>query len=779
MKNLRFKLQYFLIVLIVISSSSCRKQDDNFSPTVVSEKRSGKLTLTQGTSMKYSDLSVLSYVEQTELDNFGSFKLNALGAEKYQQLYFISKETKNTIYIGLYDPRTKKIMANDTSTVLSLLLYNPHLLETTQAQRQTYIELTKKNSRFSKLLSYFNESMKNDPENVFDIEKNPLLYQTAVQIMQETILTMQSGGAGSKSLLISDEGPTIEDATGANITFVNPRHVYYGAGIYQSDEKLKDVALVLRQEYIVSFNWDLNNLVGINVPARTNYALGDGQYRIYLTKGLKFTNFDWGNPEGRATIANTGKIIESIFDLILGEIKPPPLIKLPQYFHIKDYRVYQLGKDIYTGNVFGFISHFLGTIVDNGEGIALWIWQSAVDDAARNAAHLATQQVINILGNVSTAFKLLSFANGPGPLFWDAIFAPAELNYYITLKDGLITSTKENVPPSAKFVITPPAGIVTTDFLFDASGSSDDVDLTSQLKYRWDFESDGTWDTDWSSNLTVNHTYAIGASYSVTLAVLDNNGLTGTTSHYLNVGGGSGTANHVKLFMDSFPWKSDAMVRMLKGNGFAEGTGSKTYEIISSSSMSTVPLIPGTDLVIISNDQTQTFYNNYAASQVRFTSFVNNGGALFWEACDKGWNYGSMETAGLSLPGNIQANYLIDSYNYVADPNLPLVAGLPLKMDHNYASHEYFTSLPDGTTIYCTGTNKLPTLIEFNFGAGWIIMTGQPLEHQFDRIYGSPDMEILLPAIVSYFTGTKMKKAVVRSLETGPAQPSYIPLRDN
>jgi len=105
------------------------------------------------------------------------------------------------------------------------------------------------------------------------------------------------------------------------------------------------------------------------------------------------------------------------------------------------------------------------------------------------------------------------------------------------------------------------------------------------------------------------------------------------------------------------------------------------------------------------------------------------------------------------LPGNVQVEYSLDNYNYVVDGSLPLVHGLPNQMDHNYASHEYFTNLVEGTTHYLKNSDGYPTLIEFVYGAGWVIMAAQPLEHQYDRVYNNPDMEQLLPRIVAYFTG--------------------------
>jgi len=57
---------------------------------------------------------------------------------------------------------------------------------------------------------------------------------------------------------------------------------------------------------------------------------------------------------------------------------------------------------------------------------------------------------------------------------------------------------------------------------FDGSGSSDpDGDA---LLYRWDFDSDGTYDTDWSPSPLASHTYPEWREYLVTLEVHDGDG---------------------------------------------------------------------------------------------------------------------------------------------------------------------------------------------------------------------------------------------------------------
>jgi hypothetical protein len=59
-------------------------------------------------------------------------------------------------------------------------------------------------------------------------------------------------------------------------------------------------------------------------------------------------------------------------------------------------------------------------------------------------------------------------------------------------------------PVSAEFDVTPASGTILTDFSFDAGGSSFAAD---DYEYRWDWENDGVWDTDWSTAATATHRY--------------------------------------------------------------------------------------------------------------------------------------------------------------------------------------------------------------------------------------------------------------------------------
>ncbi|UCE45328.1 MAG: hypothetical protein JSU93_00005, partial [Methanobacteriota archaeon] len=84
-----------------------------------------------------------------------------------------------------------------------------------------------------------------------------------------------------------------------------------------------------------------------------------------------------------------------------------------------------------------------------------------------------------------------------------------------------------NTPPVANFTIEPPSGTVDTIFLFDASTSWDAQDPVELLETRWDWESDGVWDTGWNGTAhTPTLGYPIPAIYDITLQVRDSGGLT-------------------------------------------------------------------------------------------------------------------------------------------------------------------------------------------------------------------------------------------------------------
>src|SRR2546425_1056999 len=97
--------------------------------------------------------------------------------------------------------------------------------------------------------------------------------------------------------------------------------------------------------------------------------------------------------------------------------------------------------------------------------------------------------------------------------------------------------------PTARFVYSPTVPSVNDTITFDAT-SSTDSDPSATLQARWDWESDGTWDTTLSSSLTATHAFTASGSYTVKLEIQDSHGFSDADSRVVTIfasgGGGVG-----------------------------------------------------------------------------------------------------------------------------------------------------------------------------------------------------------------------------------------------
>lgn len=94
-----------------------------------------------------------------------------------------------------------------------------------------------------------------------------------------------------------------------------------------------------------------------------------------------------------------------------------------------------------------------------------------------------------------------------------------------------------NTPPEATITARTARGIAdlnsgttNTEFRLSAHSSKDYETSSSQLKVRWDFETDGQFDTFFSRSKNTRHTFEEPGVYVVTLEVLDGGGLVSTAT---------------------------------------------------------------------------------------------------------------------------------------------------------------------------------------------------------------------------------------------------------
>jgi PKD repeat protein len=94
----------------------------------------------------------------------------------------------------------------------------------------------------------------------------------------------------------------------------------------------------------------------------------------------------------------------------------------------------------------------------------------------------------------------------------------------------IIEVEEANIKPTAFFTVVPEEGTINTNFFFDASGSSDPEDAIEDLRVRWDFQNDGTWDTEYRTIKTINHVFVVANTYTVVLQVIDTDDFSNTFS---------------------------------------------------------------------------------------------------------------------------------------------------------------------------------------------------------------------------------------------------------
>ena len=100
-----------------------------------------------------------------------------------------------------------------------------------------------------------------------------------------------------------------------------------------------------------------------------------------------------------------------------------------------------------------------------------------------------------------------------------------------------VTVLTDNPAPAASFTVSPYSGDTSTEFQFDASGSSDGQDVVEELQARWDWEDDGTWDAEWSTTKTATHRYGTTGTKTIRLEVKDTDDLTASTTRFVTVTG--------------------------------------------------------------------------------------------------------------------------------------------------------------------------------------------------------------------------------------------------
>lgn len=682
------------------------------------------------------------------------------------QIVFVNDQNGNPVAVAFFDQQT--LAAGQAQITLhsiadGIIMLSPMMLGFSASDRLEILNVAKNNVNYSSLVTEIDKALVEEPENLLNPAIFPTVYQMAINLVQEAIdqinpmMTKQvrqvmaiTMGA---SIIGTTDAPHLMDVSGAEVTVVNPTMVFYA---YSFSGKSP---VVIRGK---DKAWSLFG--GVEEPVTQNYSLGDGRFGLDFTKG----GLEIEPAKNMANLGNGLKLAQIVLDLIfwcpISNNTIEDFVNKNALETIKG-----LGGDYLKDFPKELIKQTINLILDkdNWRIITKALYRSA-DDKQAVVKFLQNSKFVLEAGQ--TIFKALAVydaATKTLPFFWDYVFKPFDVTMCVAQTGGVLEETcEELVPPEAVIQkVTEGEIYVDTAVTFDGYKSNDNMDPEANLQVRWDVNSDGNFETTWSYVKTFTATFSNVGVYDITLEVKDTDGLIGKAVYTLNViaNQAQGTANHIKVFRNRLPWDSNAFETMMTDFNYSSGPGKNQYEILPSSAMSTEIMTPGTDMIIIMNDQDQAFYDDLAASSQRLQRFIENGGVVLWEACDQGWGGGSMQAAGVGLPGGVTYTLFYDETNQVVNPTSSLMQGIPVNLTGYYASHEHFGNLPANAIVYTTDSQNLPTLIEFQLGNGWVIITGQPLEWGYDRL-DSYNIGEIYPRLFNYVLGNIQTAATLQTV---------------
>jgi 6-phosphogluconolactonase (cycloisomerase 2 family) len=137
-----------------------------------------------------------------------------------------------------------------------------------------------------------------------------------------------------------------------------------------------------------------------------------------------------------------------------------------------------------------------------------------MNDSSIHLLNLQTMEVFKSLPANGTIHKLAFQEDALIRIETD----PSDI-YYFTKEQHPCPRCKSNGAPVARLTVDPQEGNVNQAINFDASTSTDPE--KEPLVYRWDFNGDQIWDTEFTSSPSISHTYITPGTYEVSVQIKD------------------------------------------------------------------------------------------------------------------------------------------------------------------------------------------------------------------------------------------------------------------
>jgi len=678
MQKVIYRYTSIIGIFLVLTLTGCLKKEAPTGPETDQPEKveipqktvSAKVNLPSGSALSSKTLDIISALDSKTTDNQSTVELNTVDGRK-QQVLFVTSEHGNPVLLTTVRTSNTESVTNEItakSTAKSLVLLNPLFLGTTKDQRAKILDKAVSNSNFPGLEQDIKTLLVNDPENVLNYQKHPGIYKEAATIAMDILGRNTQNKA--KTYSSEDKTPWVEDVDNdPKVTFFNPRSIYYGVGINNLNQGSDDdvISISAKSSYFhVQLSWPP---IKKTDPTETDYDLGDGNFKITMTKGFDFSQddiLDWKTPNGRATISNSGKAFLFIIDLVSGlDITPAgSWAKLIVTSAGTAKTMAALNKDFTehdSGNIF---LDFLSLLSENKGNIGLWLWEDATSDAQRKFVG----NLCKVLGGAGIALKVLKASNEALPFVIDLIKAQKTTTLRLSQNGGNLGENKPNTAPSRPNLNASANSIsIGAKIAFTATASDPEQD---DISYRFNW-GDGSY-SPWSDLLTSGTDYTLAHAYgnqgekSVTVEAKDESGAVSETSNPVMI-----TVNPENVYF-TYDFDNDVVNQLPSSPPWTIQQNDPSYiQIVQNSSASDLSAaFYDYDPLISSDSSTSSavIYTNIDSKDkgtVEFSWKVKDQedsfGLRVWE---NGWSWDTMGYYVLFINGTL-SYYNGDSFNKI------------------------------------------------------------------------------------------------------------------
>ncbi|MBZ0156005.1 MAG: VWA domain-containing protein [Alphaproteobacteria bacterium] len=463
------------------------------------------------------------------------------------QVAILSDAQGTPLFYSYFEAASGVAEIDSEGIAKGLLWMNPYVLSLPADRKTEFMEKAVASSMFPQLTGKIESLLANDPKNLLNPDRNPDTVKVAFALVKETGEALNGTQAKGYRDIGSPGAVRILDKDGGTIAFENPEMVVYGAEIADSQGG-KRYEVIERVKSFSAFQWWPP--VVKSPPVETTLSLADGRYRITLYKGFSLEEGNWwlpydpSNPGhsagativGTATWYNTLIMMGQFTGAVAGISTEDRIASLmtkaaEQAGSMTGFA--DLAQAVNGGDSLVF-TEALVDFLRNGTNwnvLARMLWDAGGIDAVPFLDAAKT-----LVKNTSTVLRTVDWANEPIPFIDDLGFAPSKAEFCIEQENGVLSECSDVrilLPPVASLAASPLNPYVGDTVSFDAAASTDESGAA--LSYRFDFNGDGQWDTDWSSSGTASHTYTEKGTYNTRVEVRDSDGLTSLANYYITV----------------------------------------------------------------------------------------------------------------------------------------------------------------------------------------------------------------------------------------------------